>query len=335
VSIKPLQGTAAPLAASTATAAGGNGTFTVPNVPTPGTYELSFTAPGYQPTTVTEQILGGQTLVTNTVRLSAGSGTITGVVTDGTNAIGGVTITASSGDLNVSTATPTVGQVGRFTLTNLPTPGTFLLTFVKPGFGSQTIAVDLAAGQSRNDLSVVLAGGTGTIAGQVTDQRGNPLGNVTVTVNGGTNPVVAKTFTSGQVGSYLVSGLNAPGSYTVTFSLAGYQGQTVAVNLPPTGAATGVNGTLTTTVGSLSGRVTAQGSGAGIANATVSISNGSTVQTSQTVSSPTAGSFLVPNVPAGTYAVTFSATGYANRTVMVTIAAGANQVQNVVLGPVS
>lgn len=335
ISVKPAQGTGPPLSASTATAAGGTGTFTVPDVPTPGTYELSFTAPGYQPTTVTEQLLGGQTLVTNTVRLSAGSGTITGVITDGTNALGGVTVTASSGDLNVSTATPTVGQVGQFTLTNLPTPGTFLLTFVKAGYGSQTIAVDLSAGQSRNDLSVVLAGGTGTISGQVADQGGAPLGNVTVTVNGGATPAVAHTFTSGQVGSYVVAGLTAPGSYTVTFSLDGYQGQTVAVNLPPTGAATGVNGTLTSTVGSLSGQVVDQGTGNGVPNATVSISNGSTVQTSQTVSSPTPGAFLVPNIPAGRYAVTFSATGYTNRTVMVTITAGANQVQNVslVAGP--
>ena len=42
--------------------------FAIPSLATPGSYELTFTAPGYVPTTLTQQLRGGEAAITNTVR---------------------------------------------------------------------------------------------------------------------------------------------------------------------------------------------------------------------------------------------------------------------------
>ena len=45
-------------------------------MPAPGSYELTFTATGYQPTTLVDTISGGQQRLEPTVELSVGSGQI-------------------------------------------------------------------------------------------------------------------------------------------------------------------------------------------------------------------------------------------------------------------
>ena len=62
-----------------------------------------------------------------------------------------------------------------------------------------------------------------------------------MTVNGGPS---TQTLTGGQVGLYQISGLPTPGDYTLSFSLAGFASETVAVPLVSNGSATGVNVTL-------------------------------------------------------------------------------------------
>jgi hypothetical protein len=308
-----------------------NGTFSLANLPTPDTYDVTFTAPGYQPATVTVPLSGGQTGDTSTVRMSAGSGTITGTVTDGRNPVGGVTITAMAGTTVVKTATPTVGSVGVYALTGLPTPGAYLLSFDKPGFGSQTIAVNLTAGQSRTGVNVVIVSGTGTISGRVTDAAGQALGDVSVRVDGGTTSLSTKTFTSGAVGSYTIANL-PPGTYSVTFSAPNYASQTLTVDLTNQSGASNVNAALGSSVGTLQGTVTSGGHG--LAGVSVSVTNGTTVVTTTTVSSP-AGSYLVRNLPAGTYSVTFSKDGQQTQTVQLTVAAGGTATQNIDLVPSS
>ena len=131
-------------------------TYSLAPLDTPGTYELTFTAPGYQTATSRERIEGGQIGVANTVRLSAGEGAIRGTVTAGGAPLGGVSIRATSGDQQWTTATPTSGVVGAFELVDLPTPGTYTLTFELDGYGSETIAIALGSpgrdgGRHRHD----------------------------------------------------------------------------------------------------------------------------------------------------------------------------------------
>jgi hypothetical protein len=340
VSVLPYQGTTATHATVTTDA---TGHYIVQNLPTPGTYDLSFTAAGFQEGSDVEVLSGGDQRIANMVTLTAGNGDIDGIVTDGTNPLGGVAITATSNGQTVTTATPTSGNVGHFSLSGLSTPATYLLTFTKAGYGTTTEAVALGAGQPSNNISVALAGGTGVISGQVSGsmfpgQSPKPLGGVTVTVNGGAMPVTTQTLTGGTtLGTYQISGLTTPGSYTVTFSEGGYVSQTVPVTLASNGSASGVNATLPLSTGVISGTVGCSPAGTGLCPAsgilsgvTVTASNGSSGAQPTTVSAGTATAgpapgapvtFSLTGLPLGNYSVTFSLAGWQTQTDLINLTA--------------
>jgi hypothetical protein len=324
VSVRPI------VASVPGTPIGGGATdalnqFLVSNLPTPGTYELDFNAPGYQATTVTQDLKGGEQLITNTVRLLANPGSISGVVTDGANPIGGVVVTAISEGKTLTSATPTSGAVGQFVIPGLASPQTYLMTFSKDGFGAETITVDLGPGQNRNDIVVALTGGTGSVSGKALDDNGTTgLGDVTVTVSGGTTSLTTKTLTAGLVGTYIVSGLPTPGNYTVTFTVPGRSTQTVPVSLGSSGLAQGVDAVLPSTLAKLSGIITSNDPGGGLANATITVTDGSSTRTATSASTPT-GFFAVVALPPGPYSVTVSAPGYKARTTLLTISPGVDQ----------
>jgi hypothetical protein len=306
-----------------------SGDYSVSGLASPATYTLAFTAKGFQQTDATVTVGGGQTVVANTVQMSAGAGEIDGTITDGTNPLGGVAVVATANGQTFTSASPTTGQVGHFALPNLPTPATYLLTFSDKGFGTQTVAVNLGPGQILANLQVAMVGGTGTISGMVTSSAGSALGGVTVTVGGASVPATTQTLTAGTVGAYSLSGLTTPGNYTVTFSLPGYASQTVGVSLDSNGLASAVNVTLTPVLCQLTGTVS-NSSGTSLMGVAVSLTSGTAVHSTSTASIP-AGSYGFTGLPAGTYSVTFSLSGYQNQTALVTLQAGQASVQNITL----
>jgi hypothetical protein len=331
VTVQPLQGATATPVPPVVT---NQGHYVVSGLPTPGSYDLSFSSFGYKTSSDVETLGGGENRVATKVRLSALGGEIDGVVTDGSSPLGGVTITATSNGQTFTSGTPTIGSIGHFSLTNLVTPGTYLLTFSKDAFGTKTIAVALGPGQVNNTVAVDLVGGAGGISGQVLDQLGHPLGGATVTVNGGAAPISTQTLTAGAVGTYVISGLATPGNYTVTFSIAGFASQTVPVDLSSSGVANNINGTLALTAGQILGTVTSNAAGnRPLSGVAVTSTDATTVRTTMSSSSPP-GAFAITALPPGTYSVTFSLDGYADQTVLVQLAPGENAVQNIVLAAV-
>jgi hypothetical protein len=307
------------------------GAYTVSGLPTPGTYDLSFSAPGFAVASATDVLTGGEQDQAGTTTLTASPGSISGTVTADGQPLGGVKVQASGAGASFATATPTSGQVGTFTLGSLPTPATYLLTFTATGYGTETVAEPLGPGQALTGVSIALSGGAGDVSGTVSGPNGQPLGGVTVTVNGAAAPVTTQTATAGQAGTYLVTGLATPGSYTLTFSLDGYVSQTVPVDLASNGSASGIDVTLAPATGSLAGTVS-DGGGTGVAGATVTVTDGAAPVTTTTTSSPP-GSFEVTGLAPGTYAVTATATGYEPTTVQVTVQAGAQATATVTLTP--
>ena len=306
------------------------GHYEITGLPSPNRYELGFTTPGYQPSTVIDTVGGGQARSEPTVRLSAAAGSISGTVTDGTAPLGGVTVTTTVGGKQLSTGTPTVGNVGAFTLTGLATPGTYILTFTKDKYSAQTLAVDLGPGEQKSDLAVTMVGGTGTASGMLVDASGNGLGGATVTVGGITTPESTTTLTTGAIGSFLIAGLPTPGSYTLTFSLAGYQSQTVPVVLDSDHPAPSVSVTLTKGVGRIVGVVLDPSHTANV-GATVTVTDGKNVRTTTSVNSPTSGSYVIADLPPGTYTVTVTRDGYGQQTALVTVVAGQDTTQDLAL----
>ena len=303
-------------------------TYSLAPLATPGTYELTFTAPGYQIATSEERIEGGQIGVANTVRLSAGEGSISGSVSSGGQPLGGVTIHATSGEQRWTTATPTSGVIGSFELVDLPTPGTYTLTFELDGYSSETVAIALGPGESRVGLNIDLVGGTGGISGRVT-AGGQGLGDVTVTVTGGPSVASTTTLTAGEIGSYRLSGLQTPARYTLTFSRDGYRSETIAVDLTSNQSAAGVNVSLSRAHGSITGQVIDSSTGDPLSGVDIVITDGTTEKTSLSASSPP-GQFLVGGLTEGAWSLTFSRDGYANYTRQVVLAAG----QDVTIDPI-
>jgi hypothetical protein len=304
VSARPLAGSNSAKPAATATT-DGSGAYKLTGLPAPGSYELSFATEGYQTTTIVETVNGGQQRLEPTVQLSSGPGQISGLVTDGVKPLGGVTVTTTVDGKSISTGTPTVGQVGRYVITGLATPATYVLTFSHDGFADQSVVVDLAAGAQRADVDVSMVGGTGSVSGRLVDSDGAPLGGATVTVGGAPTAISTTTLTNGDVGSFVVTGLMAPGSYTLTFTLDGYQSQTVPVVLSADSPPLPIQVKTTKSDGEVSG-VVRDASGAGVVGASITVTNGAktwTTTSSGSSGSTPAGHYLVSGLPPGAYTV--------------------------------
>jgi len=328
VTVTPVQGSSTSTIATVTTT--GTGTYAVTGIPTPGTYDLSFTAPGYRPGSDTEVLAGGEHDIANTVTLTARPGSISGTVTGGSGPLGGVTVTAAANGATFKTATPTTGAIGTFTLGNLPSPATYLLTFSAPGYGTDTVAQQLGPGQVLTGLAVKLSGGAGDITGTVDTAGGSGMGGVTVTVTGASQPLTTQTLTTGAIGSYELAGLPTPGQYALTFSLNGYSSVTVPVDLASGASASGIDVTLAPANGSIDGTVEA--SGAGIAGATITVTDGGPPLTTVSTTDP-AGGFSISGVAPGTYSVTATLAGYLPDTVQVKIVAGQSATPTLQLVP--
>ena len=335
------------------------GHYDLKGLKSPGTYELSFTTPGYQVTTQTETVNGGEQRLEPTVLLSAQDGTLSGTVTNGAGKpIGGVTVSTTVAGQAISVVTPTVGDVGVYTFDNLPTPGTYVVTFTSKDGSTATRIVDIPAGSS-GIANATLVSGTGSVTGILCMPKpgaaaggGCPAdtvgaGGATVTVGGtsGGQAPATMTLTSGTPGSFAISGLAAPGSYTLTFSLDGYEPEIVPVTLTGTSAPAPITAQLHTAAVRVCGSVTKSGSSAVFVGAKALLTDGPRTW-STTVSGPsdqaagtsgvcsgiaTSGGYLFPGVPAGTYSLTITAAGYTQQTAQVVVTSTDVKVDNVVL----
>jgi hypothetical protein len=340
VAARPLlgaTGSAPPKATSTVTR---NGKYSLAGLAAPGSYELTFTTPGYQPSTLVDTLGGGDARLEPTLTLGASAGQITGTVRDRGVALGGATVTTTVGGKALTVTTPTSGQVGAFTLANLTTPATYVITFTAPGHGSDTEVVDLAAGQSHAGLDVDLAGGTGSVTGKLTDSNGNGLGGATVTIGGAPGSTAPSTTTvTSDVGrgSFAINGLASPGVYTLTFTLGGWAPASVPLRLSSNSAPPTVDVSLSRLLGGITGTVSQRqaGSTTAFVGATVTATNGAQTWTA-TSSAPggalARGGYLITGLQPGTYSVTVTADGTSQQTGIVTVSAGRNATLDLQVG---
>lgn len=309
---------------------GSNG-YTLPDLPAPAEYQLSFAAAGYQPTVISTRVDGGAQRLQPSVLLTAGPGVISGVVSAAGAPVGGITVSTTVGGTTISSGTPTTGDVGRFVLGSLPTPATYVLSISGPGFGATTAVIDLGPGEQRTDLAVTLASGTGQITGRLVDATGAGVGGATVTVGGMANPPTSSTLTAGTVGAFTIAGLPAGGTLTLTFSKPGFADTTVPIQ--PGGAPLTV--TMSDSLGRISGTVT-DPSGAPIAGATVTATDGKRtwpVTSSSASAGSAAGSYVIAGLPVGDYTLTAQGPMTLPRTLLVVVTAGGRATADFTLPP--
>lgn len=294
------------------------GIFSVTGLPTPGRFRLTFTAQGFEPIQLFQELAAGETITMPTVKMQAGPGSITGLVLDQSGLpLGGATITATAGADVVSTVTPTAGDdLGRFTLPELRSPATYLMQVALEGYGTQTLTVKVGPGEAVTlPTSIVLSKGTGVIRGAVTDQAGNAIGGVSVVASNGA--VAGQTVTVDSGGFYSLSGLTVPGTYVLTFIKDGYTSEVVGVSLSSGLGASTVNVSLNKSLSSVTGTVISNSTNQALPGATVVAT--SAVGTLTTLSTDPLGAFRIDGLANGWWTITASLTGYADNVLLVQI----------------
>lgn len=309
-----------------------DGQFSLDDVPSPAVYELTVVKPGFASETQRIDLAGGESRTGLQLSLRTGDGLITGTVTSPDGPLGEAIVTATTGTTTVKTVTLTQGDIGSFTLRGLVTPGAYTVSVTATGYGTQTSTVSLVAGQKLTGLRFSLSKSSGSLSGVVTTLAdAKPAAGVAVTVTAGELTLATVTQTAGTIGAWTLAGLPIPGVYTVTFTRADLQSQTVSVTLDQAGNAStgtagisvGMRSAFATVSGTVSQRSIAGISGAA-GEATVTLSSGSKTYTvtSTSVPSNAVGRFLIENVEPGTYTLSASRPGTSPTTVTVTVTAG-------------
>ena len=216
-----------------------------------------------------------------------------------------------------------VDAAGNFSLAGVTTPATYAIHIESSQFNARDLQETLAAGENKVMNTVTLGAATGRISGTVISIDGLPLGAVDVTLTSGATVKATKTPTAGSIGQFVLDALETPSTNVLTFHLAGYADQTIALDLRP-GENRIVNVQLLGGTGVISGVVTDSG-GNLVGGAMVVTAHGKFSASTSTLTASAAagqqGSFSFAGLPTpDTYTVTVSGPGYVSQTVRVDLA---------------
>ncbi len=263
--------------------------------------------------------LNAYAAVTNAPR--GPTGTLAGTVTDSAGTpLAGIPVSVSG----PASRSATTDSAGRYSLAL--TPGSYSVTAGGGFYVPQTVTgVQVVVGQTTTRNFALARVPTGTITGKVTDSlSGQALAGATVVATG-------PASVSGTTNASGVYTLTVPvGTYSVTASLTLYQSGTVS------GVVVAANGTATANIvlrpnfGTLTGRITNSVTGAAVPGASITVfGGGGTFR----ATSDAAGNYTITRVPAGSYAMHVTATGYFLGSARPTIVAATVTVQNVAIRP--
>lgn len=299
-----------------------DGSFVLPDVPSPGEYQIIIEQPGAEITTRDVVLEPGEDLAGIEVSPQPGNGTITGTITGPDGPLGGVTVTATAGSVEIDTVTLTEGEVGTFTLRDLGTPAQYTVRLERDGFTTEARTVALSDEQRSGSVSASLVPATGSIRGTATID-GVPERGLTVTISGGdvdrTKPIVSQ---GPSAGSFVFDPLPAPATYTLTFGGADVLPQVQVVDLDPRAGRAAVDGvavSLSRTTTAVRG-IVRDASGQPLARAAVTLTDGATTFEFLTADEPL-GEFEFGSVAPGSYTLTASRTGTEPAVVIVTVTA--------------
>jgi protocatechuate 3,4-dioxygenase beta subunit len=211
----------------------------------PGTYSVTVTAEG-----LTDRTYGGVTIGSGewtvlgaalTGTASGEPGSLTGFVRDATGAaIAGARVEVEAGPHDVGRSTLSDAS-GVYTLDQLP-EGNYSFLASAEGFDSKSTGpIQIDGGEQTSYTFVLLPVGTGevgSIAGQVVDEDGQPLQGVSVSMIQA--PADLLDTTTDAEGKYEFT-LLQPGTYSLRFSLQGYEPATADNQTVEGGKVTTIN----------------------------------------------------------------------------------------------
>jgi large repetitive protein len=212
----------------------------------------------------------------------------------------------------------TTDSNGNYSIGNLPT-GTFQVSVYAPNYSSLISGITTSPGSVITGADYQLVPNPGAIAGQVTDQNGNPLNGVTIIVRTTNGAFIGSVVTS-PAGNYIVNNL-APGSYTVTANIDSYSTETVGA-IFTSDQTTGANIRLSSIIGDVFGQVVDQ-QGIPVTGNNIQVrlllSSGQLVRAF--LANPD-GTFTIIGLSPGRYLLNVTADSYSATTVPVDVVAG-------------
>ena len=279
------------------------GSFSFRDLAVPGTYSIAFSLPGYLTETrlVTFEEAGLQPV--GDVRMSTSFGRVEGSVVDPTgDPVAGAQVQLLDG-LRTRTTTTSSGGIGSFGFSDV-TPGSYTIV-VQSTNDPEDVKVwvaqrDVVAGETMLlDRIVLPLEALGTIQGVVNDPAGVRLAGVGVTLvgEGRTETTVSRGPGPG-VGTFDFAGLDVPGTYELTFTLADHGTVVRTVSLAFTNGAfvQSVNPILVPDPGPVSG-IVEDDVGEPVDGASVTVTDAA--GTVHTVATDSFGTFELPSVAAG------------------------------------
>jgi hypothetical protein len=246
------------------------GAFVLAGLPAAATYAVSVAKEGFGTQTRVVEVAPNQKVTGLNVVVTQGKGSISGTVASKAGAPVTdvlVTVRAGAGTVPIAVAGPTTlparplqlarlgpdvlgaaltmaeGPIGFYSVSGLPTPGTYTVTFQKAGFMLASATTSLVENGNETNLSPIIQPVTGVVTGTVTQDIARvvpckplecrlPEAQVKVTDRNGSEVrnTTSATSPAPSQGQYEIAGL-PPGTYTVTFSKPGYVPQTFSVTL--------------------------------------------------------------------------------------------------------
>ncbi|WP_165350947.1 carboxypeptidase-like regulatory domain-containing protein, partial [Ectobacillus funiculus] len=258
--------------------------------------------------------------------LQANPATIQGQVTDaqtGTPIAGAgvVTVVQGSGIIVASTQTD---QNGSYLLTGIA-PGSYNVVISAENFTSQTVSVNLTAGETEI-INPVLTPNPATINGTVRDAiTGTALSNALIQVFNGQGSFLASTLTDVN-GQYTLSGL-PEGTLSVQASAPNFASELTVITVTPAETET-VDFALEPNPASLTGSVTDAQTGAPLPGALVQVFiAGTNVSVKSTLTDPN-GLYVINGLAEGEYRVVMSTDNYASSIFRIVLGPGEERVLN-------
>jgi hypothetical protein len=213
---------------------GAAGSFELRGLSIPGSYTVTASAPDFTSETKTVTV-GGEDAVPLNFDLLPAVGSISGqVAVAGFGPTGGVLVTVTSGDLEVTTTSLSQGAPGSFRVEALPAPGTYTVSFTRPDLETQTVQVVLDPARGVVDatnVSVALTPAAAGVQGVIVNADGAPVAGAAIELSSGTDP--RTTFSANDPpGGFGFSNL-PPGAYVLSASLPGSSPAVQLVNVRP------------------------------------------------------------------------------------------------------
>lgn len=200
---------------TTSATVGEVGSWSVEGLSTPAVYTVVGELRGYGTEVLQVRLDAGQTLGSANLNMRPGVGSISGrIVGTGGEPLGGVTVTATNGEVSRTTSSLTEGNIGFFNIPQLDIPGTYTVTVTHEGYIGQTRRLPVNGAVGGVDFTLLRT--TLRLTGLVTSSDGGRgVPNAGLTLSNGELAFKVQTAAAPIPGTFVVDDL-PPGNYTVT-----------------------------------------------------------------------------------------------------------------------